>query len=221
VGALQGSGNSDTRPHLYRDLYQVLNGGRHLKRWLVIASINQLPLGMIFPLALVFAHQIKGADEYVLGAIVMGSALTSILFGIPLGRLADKLGRKKALYLTAPLFWASILILVWAPNPLFLIAAGILQGFYYIGGPISGAMERELVPAEQMGRWLGIARFFKLLVSACLTFVSGFVWDRIGPEYVFLTFVSLDLLMRMPLLISMPETLALRLGTPILVHSED
>ena len=54
---------------------------------------------MVFPFATVFAHEFKGADEIVLGAMVTGAALTSVLFGIPLGRLADKVGRKRVLFL--------------------------------------------------------------------------------------------------------------------------
>jgi len=203
---------SETKPHFLRDINQVMKEGHHLKRWLVIASVAQLPLGMVFPFSQVFAHEIKGADQYVLGAIITGSALASIVFAVPLGRLADRVGRKKVLYLTIPLFWISNLILVWAPNQGFLIAAGILQGFYYIGGPISAAMERELVPADQMGRWIGIARFFRMIFNACMVFASGIIWDKVGPQYVFLAFVGIDLVLRIPLLISMPETLGLRLS---------
>ncbi len=201
-----------TKPNMLRDLSQVLKEGHHLKRWLVIAAVNGLPLAMVFPFSQLFAHEIKGATPFILGTMVTGSALTSIAFAIPLGRLADKIGRKKILYMTIPLFWVSNLLLVWSPNPAFLITAGILQGFYYVGGPISAAMERELVPPEQMGRWLGIARFFRMPLSACLAFVCGIIWDRIGPQYVFLAFVILDLVFRIPLLISMPETLSMRFG---------
>lgn len=211
---------SNARPDVFRDIYQVLKEGRHLKRWLVIAAVGQLPMGMIFPFSQVFAYQVKGANEFILGAIVTGSALTSIAFAIPLGRLADKVGRKKMLYITIPLFWASILMLVWAPSPVFLVVAGVLQGFYYVGGPISAAMERELVPAEQMGRWLGIARFFRMISNAALTFLAGIIWDKIGPQYVFLAFVGLDLVLRVPLLLSMPETLKLRVGKPALADAE-
>ena len=106
-----------------------------------------------------------------------------------------------------PLFWISNLVLVWAPNPAFLIVAGVLQGFFFIAGPIGAAMERELVPADQMGRWLGITRFFRMLLSALMAMVAGIMWDRVGPQYVFLGFVAIDLLVRLPLLVGMPETL--------------
>ena len=206
---------SVTKPNLFRDLHQVLKGGPHLKRWLIITSVTQLPLAMVFPFSQVFAHEFKGADQFVLGAMVTGSALASILFAIPLGRLADRVGRKKVLYTTIPLFWVSNLMLVWSPNPALLIAAGILQGFYFIGAPISASMERELVPPEQMGRWLGITRFVRMLLNALMALISGIIWDRIGPHYIFLTFIALDFVLRIPLLISMPETLSLRVGRPI------
>ena len=139
--------------------------------------------------------------------MVTGSALASIVCAIPLGRLADRIGRKKILYITIPLFWISNLMLIWAPSPAFLVIAGILQGFYFIGVTIVAAIERELVPPEQMGRWIGINRFFKMLLGAFLALSAGIIWDRIGPQYIFILFVGIDLLIRMPLLISIPETL--------------
>ena len=195
------------RPHVLRDIAEVLRGDRNLKRWVVISTITQLPLGMVFPYTQVFAHSVKGANEFILGAMVTGSALTSIACAIPLGRLADRIGRKRVLFLTIPLFWLSNLLLVLVPSPLFLLAAGMLQGFFFIGGPVASAIERELVPSEQMGRWLGINRFCRMMTSAVLAMTAGIIWDKIGPQYIFLIFVGIDLLIRMPLLIGIPETL--------------
>jgi MFS family permease len=197
-----------TPKHMFKDLHQVLKGGRYLKRWLVVTSIAQMPVAMVFPFSQVYAHEVKGADAYVLGAMVTAQAVTSIVFAIPLGRLADRSGRKRVLYMAMPLFWLSNVVLVWAPHPALLVVAGALQGFYYIASPISGAMERELVPTGQMGRWLGITRFFRMLLSALMAMVAGVMWDSIGPECLFLGFVAIDLLLRLPLLVGMPETLS-------------
>jgi MFS family permease len=201
------------RPRLVRDIAQVFRGGKNLKRWVAISAITQLPLGMVFPYTQVFAHSIKGANEFVLGAMVTGSALASIVCAIPLGRLADRIGRKRVLYLTMPLFWLSNLLLVTAPSPVFLLLAGSLQGFFFIGGPIASAIERELVPPAQMGRWLGINRFFRMVLSALLALIAGIIWDQMGPQYIFLIFVAVDLLIRLPLLVSIPETLHVSLET--------
>ncbi len=198
---------SPKNSNLLRDLSQVFRGRKNLKKWIVISSISQLPLGMVLPYTQVFAYSVKGANEWTLGAMVTGSALTSIVFAIPFGRLADRIGRRKVLFCTIPLFWASNLLLILAPSPAVLLIAGILQGFYFIGSPIASAMERELVPAEQMGRWLGINRFFKMVLSAGLALMAGVIWDKIGPQYIFVVFVGIDLLIRMPLLIRLEETL--------------
>jgi MFS family permease len=45
---------------------------------------------------------------------------------VPLGRLADRIGRKKVLYVTIPLFWLSNLLLISAPSPALPAIAGIL-----------------------------------------------------------------------------------------------
>jgi MFS family permease len=197
---------------LVKDISSVVSGRKELKKWLAITAMSQLPFGMVFPFTQVFAHSAKGANEYVLGAMVTGSALTSIVFAIPIGRLADRIGRKQTLYMTIPLFWLSNLLLVFAPTPAFLIVAGILQGFYFISGPIAAAIERELVSADQMGRWVGITRFSKMTLSALCAFLAGIIWDKVGPQYVFVVFLGIDMLIRMPLLVSLPETLHSRSG---------
>ena len=41
-------------------------------------------------------------------------------------------------------------------------------------------------------------------------YLAGTIWDTIGPQYVFLSVIAIDLLVRVPLLIGMPETLRTR-----------
>jgi MFS family permease len=198
---------NEQRPNLSKDISQVFRSGTKLKRWIIVSTVTQLPIAMIFPFSQVFAYKVKAADEFTLGAMVTASALTSIIFAIPAGRLADRIGRKRVLYLTIPLFWISNIMLILAPSPVFLVIAGGLQGFHFIGSPISGAMERELVHPEHMGKWIGINRFFRMIVGALLALSAGMIWDKIGPQYIFIAFVGIELLIRLPLLITVPETL--------------
>ena len=203
----EGPGNAGL--NFFKGVREVFKQERNLKRWLVITSVGFLPMGMLLPFTQPFAHEVKGVNQYVLGAMVTGFALTPLLFGIPAGRLADRIGRKRVLYLTIPLVWISSLILIWAPSPGFLVLAGILQGFYFVSAMVAGAMTFELVPPEQMGRWLGVLRFCRLLLAAGGAYLAGTIWDNVGPQYVFLTVMGLDLFIRIPLLIGMPETLGL------------
>jgi len=199
-----------TSPNFFKGISQVFREGKNLKRWLLIFSITSLPMGMVMPYRYVFANEIKGADQFVLGAMVTASGLMPLVLGVVVGRLADKIGRKKVMYISMPLVWASNLLLIFAPNSAFLIAAGALQGFFMLSGLPSRAMSRELVPPEQMGRWLGISSFCSMLFSASAVYLAGVIWDNIGPEYVFLTIIATDIFIRIPLLIGMPETLKSR-----------
>ncbi len=193
----------------WRELATVLKERPRLRRWIVVSSLNFLPMGMVLPFTQPFAHVVKGVDEFILGAMVTGFAVTPLVFGVFIGRLADKIGRKRVLYLTTPLFWISSVLLIYAPTGGVLIVAGVLQGFYFVSSVVAGAMTFELMAAEQMGKWLGILRLFRMCLAACAAYVAGAIWDNVGPQYVFLTVIGLDLLVKMPLLISMPETLVI------------
>jgi ACDE family multidrug resistance protein len=198
---------NQSKAGFFGDFSEVFKKGHHLKRWLVISSISDLPWVMLIPFTQPFAHEVKGADQYILGAMVTAFAVTPLIFGIPAGRLADRVGRKKVIYLMMPLVWASNVLLICAPNAGFLVAAGVLQGFMYTNSVITGAMTFELVPAEHMGRWLGIIRLCRMLLGAGGVYFAGVIWDLLGPPYVFLSVIGLDLFIRIPLLIGMPETL--------------
>jgi len=149
----------------------------------------------------------KGASIEVLGFMVTASALTSTLFGYPAGALADKVGRKKVLFVIIPLFWLSNILLIVSPSPVTLVIAGILQGFFYISSPLTGAIQRELVSQDVMGVWIGTTKFTNAIFSAILAFSAGLIYDHIGPQWCFIIYIVIDACIRMPLLASLPETL--------------
>ncbi len=200
--------SSSTRGfNLFKDSKAILKGNKNAQKWLAIGALGQLPMGMVIPFWQVFAQEAKGANVVVLSGMVTAAAITSIIFGYPIGALADKIGRKKVLYIIIPLFWLSVVTLIVSPSPVFLIIAGILQGFMHIAGPLTAAIQRELVTVEFMGRWIGINRLISAIIGAIMAFVGGIIADKAGIQYVFLIFIAADVLIRMPLLISMPETL--------------
>jgi MFS family permease len=193
----------------FGDLRAVLRGGKKLGRWLVIDAIGFLPAGMVIPFAQPFAHEVKGASELVLGMMITAYALTPLVLGIPVGHIADRIGRKRVLYVTIPLSWLSSVVLIFARDSAMLVVSGALLGFFTISAVTAGAMAYELVAKSHMGRWLGIASLFRMLLAAAAAAVAGVIWDHLGPAYVFAIVIGLELVVRMPLLISMPETLHL------------
>ena len=196
-----------------REGMELLKTNKNARKWIAISAVANLPTALVLPYVQVYAGEVKMASVTVLAVMVTASALTSVVCGYPIGALADRLGRKKILYVVIPLYWLSNLLLIWAPSPAVLIAAGILQGFSYITQPLTGAVQRELVSQDVMGVWIGFNRLTTNLISAAAALVSGFIYDYIGPAWVFLFFIALDAIIRMPLLISLPETLNKESGT--------
>ena len=56
-------------------------------------------------------------------------------------------------------------------------------------------------------RWIGIVGLVRGLIGVPAPLLGGVVWDLIGPAYVFLFAMGLDVLIRVPLTLSLPETL--------------
>ncbi|MFN2291958.1 MAG: MFS transporter [Anaerolineae bacterium] len=192
----------------------VFRQGPDVARLMIVMGLMELPWTIAQPFMPVYAHQFKGADEFLLGAIAMTSMLVPMLASIPLGRLADRHGRKKLLFAIAPLAYAGNLLLILAPPSgasasLCLLAYGLLFGFNSIGMALASSMTAEIMPQEQMGRWIGMVGLFRGLLSIPAPTLGGLIWEHVGPQYVFLAAIALDVFVRLPLLASIRETLHL------------
>lgn len=201
-----------SKPSFIRDFKELFAHGVALKRWVIVSSVAWFPYAMITPFMLLFAYEAKGADQFVLGGMTAAMTFVPLLVGIPIGRLADKVGRKKALYLIAPLCYASSLLLVFGRSPVALIASGAFYGFYMVSFIVAGAMSAELVPICDMGKWSGVLGLFRGLINVPAPIIGGVIWGELNPACVFLIPIAIDLLMRLPLLYTIPETLSPRIG---------
>ena len=135
------------------------------------------------------------------------TVVAQLVFGIPLGRLADKIGRKRIIYSLTPLWYASNLFLAFAPSSTALVLSAVLLAFYSISSGATSAMTLELVPLEQQGRWGGLLGLFTGLVTIPAPIIGGLIWRELGPIYVFVIPILFDLFLRVPLLATVPETL--------------
>ena len=90
-----------------------------------------------------------------------------------------------------------------------LVLSGIFFGFASINMAIASAMTAEIMPKGQMGRWIGIVSLIRGLFSIPAPILGGLIWDHVGPQYVFMAAIAIDLFLRLPLLASVRETLHL------------
>jgi MFS family permease len=210
----QVSSSSSGSRHILSSFLQIFKQGPDVARLMLVMGFMELPWTLAQPFMPVYAHEFKGANEFMLGGISMAITIVPMLTSIALGRLADRYGRKRLLFAIAPLAYAGNLCLVFAPVSgagawVFLLLYGILFGFNSISMALASSMTAEIVPKEEMGRWIGMVSLFRGLLGIPAPLIGGLIWEHIGPEYVFFAAIAIDALFRLPLLASVRETLHL------------
>ena len=193
--------------NLIADFKEVFERGTAIKRWLLFNALNMFTMSMLTTFRYNYAFEVKGATQFILGGIATAMLITETIFSTVIGRLADKIGRKKAFYILTPLFSLANLVLIYATNQYWLLLAGLLMGFRMIAGFSYGSMTPELVPSDCIGRWRGLIGLVTGLASIAAPVVGGLIWENFGPEWIFITIVLIDVMIRLPLLYTVPETL--------------
>ena len=187
--------------------FSELASRKEVRKWLMIEILGSFLFGSTMPFIMVYAVEVKQADAMILG--FMGSILNiiSILTSIPVGRLGDKIGRKKTILFLRPALYASYLLLVIAPSPEFLIISFALRGILWSTFNVWMPMQLEIVPSDQRGRWMGIINTVRSLARIPAPILGGILWTYIDPSVPFIMLILVDLLVRMPILLTIPETL--------------
>jgi MFS family permease len=107
-------------------------------------------------------------------------------FSYPFGRLSDKIGRKRVLFL-AYVFWAAICLgIVTKSSPAFVIFAFALFGLHKAAlDPVQKTLTCELAPAAFRASCLG---GFQMIIGFCAlpaSVLAGMLWEKIGPAAPF------------------------------------
>jgi len=189
------------------DFIEVFQRGVAPKRWLLFLSLTSFTQMIINTFWYLFAYEVKGANQFIIGGITTTMILTEVVFSTPLGRLTDKIGRKKMFYIITPLFSLANIVLVLASSPEWLLLSGLLMGFRMLGYFAYGSMTPELVPRDCLGRWRGLIGLFTGLASILAPILGGYIWEHLGPAWVFIIPTLIDLFIVIPLLHTVPETL--------------
>lgn len=196
-----------TKHSVIKDGIAILKADKNCAKWVLVNSVGRLPNALVIPYLQLFASEVKGASAEELATMTTAIALTSVLCGYMAGVIGDKIGRKKVLITLIALYCVGLLLLINLNDNRWLILVGILAGFQEIGAALGGSIQHELVPARIRGRWSGVNSLFGSMVSASMAALAGMFWDNLGPQWVFLIYIGFECIMRIPLLISMPETL--------------
>jgi MFS family permease len=192
-----------TRKSVLSDMGRVFKEGTAVRRWILYQMVSMLTMYMAFYVPL-YAREVKGADQYTLGAMDTAFYVVVVLFAIPSGVLADRIGKKRLIMMITPIYSAAMLLLVAADSSPLLILAGLMSGFNFVAGVTQGAISVELMPKDILGSWFGLNGLFRGLVSMTSPILGGILWNSLGPEYVFY-FLAATQVLKLGILATVPE----------------
>jgi len=189
----------------YREMFAT---SKYLGRFAILQALGSLTWGLSMPFPFVYAAEFKGADSLIIGYMGTCNVLVSMLLAIPLGGLADTKGRKYSIYLTRPFFYASYLLLVFAPEGAgwVLLLAWCMRGVMMASSAWM-TMSMEMVPREFRGRWTGFIGLLQNLIRVPAVLLGGYLYESVNPALVFIIPIFVDLLIRIPLLRTIPDTM--------------
>ena len=202
----EGLGKS-TGQSIVEELRSVLSGSPYLKRWLLIDTMSASSFAVMARYIMVYAVEKQEATPLIIGAMGAATALVGILSSIPLGHLADRIGRIRTILFLRPLFHASTLILLYAPDPWLIVIGWALRGVFYPSLSILAAYRNELVDPSERGRWMGVRELLRGVFRIPAPLLGGLLYTHVSPQAPFLFHMFVDVFLRIPLLLTMPKTL--------------
>ncbi len=201
-----GTGSTKKR-NPFKDAFIILKNDKNCRKWIGASAVNRLPNALVIPYLQLFAAQVRGASAGSLAIMTTCTALTSVICGFFCGAMSDKFGRKKTIAVCVSLYLIGLILLVTTKANFVLYIVGILCGFQEIGATLTATVRNELVPARVRGRWSGVESLIGSLISAAVAAVAGMIYDGIGPMWVFLIYIACEVIIRFPIMFSMPDTL--------------
>ncbi|MFH0748488.1 MAG: MFS transporter [Candidatus Bathyarchaeota archaeon] len=205
VGFLQKK--NATKRSVFQD-YKEIASLPEVQKWTFFKGLRGFFTTSLTPFFSIYYVEVKGANVVTIAAIATVATFVAMLTLVPLGRIADKRGRKWVIYLTRPFHYVGLLLLILAPPnvPEYLIAAAVLGALQTVSNLMEITMEWELVPDDQRGRLAGFLSFFMGLIGIPGPIMMGFLWERVNPSYLLL----LPILTDIPFLVfltTLPDTL--------------
>ncbi|MEM2929542.1 MAG: MFS transporter [Thermoproteota archaeon] len=210
VSRLRGEGGETSLLEGFRELFR---GESSLRKWMLLMGLWRFGSSISMPFVTLWMVYTKNADPYLLGEIGTMGIVVSAILQIPVGVMADKIGRKKTFLLIRPLTYLGTILLIIASNPQMLMLAGLLGILGFTGGFIDLSfipfitMFWETVPMEKRGRWFGITGVFDIL-SVPAFLLGGFLWQEGLEVLVLILPLLMEVFVIMPIVLIVPETLS-------------
>lgn len=116
----------------------------------------------------------------IVGLLATIQSTSRILFQLPGGILADRIGRKRVIVFGTSMRVVAALILLWAQNWLQVTPGMILNAVASLYSPAFNALIAESLPEERRGAAFGAYRMMTSIPRVFMPVVSGYYLDLMG-----------------------------------------
>ncbi|RLI38922.1 hypothetical protein DRO60_02600 [Candidatus Bathyarchaeota archaeon] len=177
------------------------NASRSLKA-LMLAPLLAMPLsqvfwGTFFPL---FVVDFSGITEEEWGTMNSTRLAFSLLVCLPMGKLADRLSRKKLLVVRYVAVAPIVSFLAFANGFVQVLAALLLMDLLsYVGSSAMRALLADLTPRGMRGRVSGARSLLLNLLSIPTAPLTGFIYENIDPRLPFYVISAMSLIIAIAL----------------------
>jgi MFS family permease len=169
-----GVARAKDRPSRLSFFTDIFKGERAMWQFFLMEAARGFTISMANPFFNIYAVEVKDADPFVLGLMTTSRLLITVLLAFPVGRLSDRIGRKKVVYYFRAFRYATDIGLILAPNPQFLVLVGVFRGARLIAQEVAyNAFIYELVPLEKRGRWIALSALVSGVFGAIATPLGG------------------------------------------------
>jgi len=182
-----------------RNLFQGIKIlDKKLKYFVLVASVFTIANFGLYLFMILLARDLTGS---VLTALILYALFNLVfaLFVIPFGKLSDKIGRKKVLFVGYTLFLALAISFVFFSSLLYLVIAFVVYGLVYALTLSNQKALASDLSGKMKGTSMGFYHSIIGLVNIPAGIVAGLLWD-VSYQTMFtyisiITFISIVLLL--------------------------
>ena len=175
---------------------------------------SMLGMGIIVPILPLYAETL-GANGLWLGAIFAVFSLARSIAMPFIGRISDRMGRKRFITLGLLIYSLSSVGYIYAGSTIELLMVRLIQGFSSaMIIPIAMAFVADISPPNQEGNYMGIISFALFLGFGCGPLIGGLTKDLTGMEVNFLLMGGLCLLALFLVIIYLPRSSSIEKPPP-------
>ena len=149
-----------------------------LKRLLVADCLVRIGEGIAASFIVLFVLQVRHVSAAQYGVLYAVQQAVSIIFYLPGGRLADRIGRTPLVAMTFVFFALFPLAVRLAPAFPALVAAFCLGGLKEIGEPARKSLIVDLAPDHERARTVGVYYGIRNLVVVPAGIAGGLLWQQ-------------------------------------------